>query len=853
MDAISYSHSVKQEKRIKNFISDPDSSSGLLTVPKVIVAGESVTVPAGRVAVLPNTQVDGEITVEAGAEIFVPAGSSVDFSNGIKVNGEKLTMSIPTAYHIYNGSVEATNAILTNGFSTTLYTGNGTAQSINTGVDMATQWGDDVSETYGGLAWVKCRNVANVHQLLDTVRGVTKRVSTNTTDAEYIDSANGASFNSNGFTIGANPGINTNLNTHVSWNFQTTHRISGVTNHGKPYTCHYNPYTGFTIVKYEGSGLAGHEIPHHLGRKLNIAHLKNLTSAQSWISSYNAFTTGGGGEANLNETGIMTYTPTRLKYNENFITQSTSDLYNNAVSNNYIVYGWANSYFDESNKLIGNYEIGVYQGTGATGNKVKTRGKPAWLMWKRLDSTGNWSIVDVVRSGTTVQDDALIPNQSVIEQVNDSGRSVTFMSDGFTVNTTNAEQNASGGQYLYMVVYDNDSGSGKSKYPKATDTTNLSINALVPYANGIDANGSKVSIENKNETITGLTLTQGKNYVYSKNDGTYGVSRYEPMYGSLRNRSVAGENPDYFDLKTMKWYGTSGGNELVTNGTFSDGTTTGWTAVSSTLSIVNNSIRVTSSVTNIYGHAIKEISTVIGKKYRVAFKIVAKSNTQAGVYIDSNSGVINSGNMVSTGISAGIGSYSLEFTAQTTTTYIKLAAENVSGYWAQFDDISVFEVEPIIDAEITPRTYLDCIVYADHNGQVSYVEELPKTTYFDEVKANEFKGKNACTALANIDGTTIPPTIKDGSINVSSVIKISTGVYDIYHNEDYNTNIRVGAVDCPRNGGIVNGTPVRCGNILSSFSTLNKTRICTYYIDVNGGYTLSDESDIKVTIFGGKN
>ena len=77
MDPISYAHSVKQAKRIKRFIENPDSNSGIVTVPKVIGAGESVTVPAGRIAVLPNIQVDGEIVVEAGAEIFVPSGSVI--------------------------------------------------------------------------------------------------------------------------------------------------------------------------------------------------------------------------------------------------------------------------------------------------------------------------------------------------------------------------------------------------------------------------------------------------------------------------------------------------------------------------------------------------------------------------------------------------------------------------------------------------------------------------------------------------------------------------------------------------------------------------------------------------------
>ena len=77
MDAVSYSHSAKQAQRIEKFIKNPDSSSGIVTVPKVIGAGESVMVPAGRVAVLPNVQVEGEIVVESGAEIFVPAGAVI--------------------------------------------------------------------------------------------------------------------------------------------------------------------------------------------------------------------------------------------------------------------------------------------------------------------------------------------------------------------------------------------------------------------------------------------------------------------------------------------------------------------------------------------------------------------------------------------------------------------------------------------------------------------------------------------------------------------------------------------------------------------------------------------------------
>lgn len=77
MDAISYSHSVKQEKRIKKFIANPDSNSGIVTQPKVIEAGETVTIKSGRQAVLSDTVVDGDLVIEAGADVLMLASSII--------------------------------------------------------------------------------------------------------------------------------------------------------------------------------------------------------------------------------------------------------------------------------------------------------------------------------------------------------------------------------------------------------------------------------------------------------------------------------------------------------------------------------------------------------------------------------------------------------------------------------------------------------------------------------------------------------------------------------------------------------------------------------------------------------
>ena len=59
------------------------------------------------------------------------------------------------------GGAVATKTYVDDVFSTFLYTGNATARSINTSIDM----------TEGGLVWIKDRGSAYNHSLQDTERG----------------------------------------------------------------------------------------------------------------------------------------------------------------------------------------------------------------------------------------------------------------------------------------------------------------------------------------------------------------------------------------------------------------------------------------------------------------------------------------------------------------------------------------------------------------------------------------------------------------------------------------------------------------------------------------------------------
>ena len=77
MDVISFSEAATANSRIEIINANPDSTSGIVTVPKTIASGETITIPAGRVAVLPNLVIDGVLNIENGGEVFIPSGATL--------------------------------------------------------------------------------------------------------------------------------------------------------------------------------------------------------------------------------------------------------------------------------------------------------------------------------------------------------------------------------------------------------------------------------------------------------------------------------------------------------------------------------------------------------------------------------------------------------------------------------------------------------------------------------------------------------------------------------------------------------------------------------------------------------
>ena len=140
-------------------------------------------------------------------------------------------------------------------FSTFLYEGNGTSQTITSGIDL---------DGEGGLVWTKARENtsggATGHALIDTARGKTKWLSAEGTGAEQTNANLITAFNSNGHTVGSGGPYWTNDNgyDYVSWTFR---KQAGF----------------FDVVTYTGDGNAGRTVNHNLGSVPGFMVVKKQT------------------------------------------------------------------------------------------------------------------------------------------------------------------------------------------------------------------------------------------------------------------------------------------------------------------------------------------------------------------------------------------------------------------------------------------------------------------------------------------------------------------------------------------------------------------------------------------------
>jgi hypothetical protein len=332
-------------------------------------------------------------------------------------------------------------------FSTWLYTGNSSSQTITNGIDLAGK---------GGLIWIKSRisGVAR-HALFDTQRGATKLLSTNLTSAESTDSSAILSFDSSGVTLGGGSiGVtNDTGNNYASWTFRKQTKF-------------------FDVVTWTGDGTVGRTIAHNLGSTPGCIIVKCTNNTAAWAVWHRSGTQSNRYGAFLNTTAAYTDTLTKLwgATGGTPAMTSTSFSVGDAVSTNdyfntYVAYIFAHDAGGFG--LTGTDNViscGSYTGA-AVPNAVTLGYEPQWVMVKRTDTTGyDWVMLDVMRGDSLTGQAFLAANLSGAEATYTNYCYPT--ATGFAFAGTNAEVNAAGGTYIYIAI---------RRGPMRTPTTGTSV------------------------------------------------------------------------------------------------------------------------------------------------------------------------------------------------------------------------------------------------------------------------------------------------------------------------------------------------------------------------------------------
>ena len=312
-------------------------------------------------------------------------------------------------------------------FNPVLYTGNGSSLSV-TGVGFQPD-----------LVWIKKRNSGGEHVLDDAVRGAGKGLFTNLTNAENASMGGFLSFDSDGWSMnGTVLEINQNALTYVGWNWKANGSGSTNTAGSITSTVSANTTSGFSVVNWTQPASGTYTIGHGLGVAPAMIIMKSRTAVNNWAVYHQSI--GYTQYGRLNTTDAFTADSSV------WVAAPTSSVFSQIV--NYGTGGTSIAYCFAP--VSGYSAFGSWTGNGsADGPFVFTGFKPAYILWKRTDSSagGDWGIVDATRNPSNVVGEYLAADTS--------GAGATYsmldmVSNGFKIRWSDTSTNASGGTYIYM-------------------------------------------------------------------------------------------------------------------------------------------------------------------------------------------------------------------------------------------------------------------------------------------------------------------------------------------------------------------------------------------------------------------
>jgi len=323
-------------------------------------------------------------------------------------------------------------------FNTVTYTGNGTLATPITGVGFQPD-----------LTWIKNRSAGEEQMWYDAVRGASKLLRCNGTDAEATTSTTVYfnSFDIDGFTVGTETALNANGQNIVAWNWKANGAGVSNTDGSITSTVSANTTAGFSIISYTGNGTGGATVGHGLGQKPACIIVKRRSASMNW----------GVYHQSLASNEILQLDVTNAVYAGSGVfnaTQPTASVFylgsgtaiDNDSGSTYIAYCFA--------EKKGFSKFGSYAGNNnADGTFVYTGFSPSFVLVKRYGGgTQNWVIYDNKRNTYNLTNSTLRPNLSASEATNNG---VDLLSNGFKFRSNDGDSNGYSDGYIYMAFAEN--------------------------------------------------------------------------------------------------------------------------------------------------------------------------------------------------------------------------------------------------------------------------------------------------------------------------------------------------------------------------------------------------------------
>jgi hypothetical protein len=319
-------------------------------------------------------------------------------------------------------------------FKTVLYTGDGNSGRSIVGVGFTPD-----------LIWGKSRTNTAFPFIIDSIRGPGNRLFTNDTQGDNLNITSISSFNSDGFSMGSLGTNNASSQNYVAWCWRAGAGTTSTNTDGSiTSVVSVNQTAGFSIVSYRASN--GSSIGHGLGKQPAFMIIKNRDATGDWFVYHKNGNAGSDMTSaqglNLNNTGA-TFTSGSNTFitakNSSTFTVGTSGLVQNGTDD-LIAYIWA--------EIEGFSKFGSYVGNGnADGSFVYCGFKPAVVIIKQTDGTGDWYIFDSSRNSSNPVSLGLISNTTQID--GDYTGWGDFLSNGFKIRRTDSAWNGSGNSYIF--------------------------------------------------------------------------------------------------------------------------------------------------------------------------------------------------------------------------------------------------------------------------------------------------------------------------------------------------------------------------------------------------------------------